>query len=91
MAIWFQIGIVLNGVHWTFQLGEHVAITGIAGLLVLLGLFTLPFVASAVWAARRAHASGTTPPMASRAQEDGGDSEADNKDINGLRYSVTRV
>ena len=72
---------------WKFQLGEHFTATGTAGLLILLGFFTLPFVMSAIWAVGRTRAGGTAPPVASHAQEDRGGSEEDGKKINGLRCS----
>ena len=45
---------------WTFQLGEYVTISGVAGLSILLFFFTGPFVASAIWAIARS-GSGPTP------------------------------
>ena len=77
--------------NWKFQLGEHFTATGVAGLLILLGFFTLPFIASAMWAASRTGAGGKTPPIISNAQEERGGSEKDGKDINGFRYSESRV
>jgi hypothetical protein len=77
--------------NWKFQLGEHFAATGAEGLLILLGFFTLPFIASAIWAARRTRAGGTTPPIASNAQEERGSSEKNGNNANGFRYSESRV
>ena len=45
---------------WTFQLGEYVTISGVAGLSILLFFFTGPFVASAIWAIARS-GPGPTP------------------------------
>jgi len=73
--------------NWRFQLGEHFTATGVAGLLILLCFFTLPFIASAIWAARRTRAGGTTPPLASNAQEGRRAAEKDDRNTNGFRYS----
>jgi hypothetical protein len=77
--------------HWKFQLGEHFTATGVAGLLILLCFFTLPFIASAIWAASRTQAGGTTPPIASNAQEERGGPKQDGKNTNGFHYSESRV
>lgn len=77
--------------NWKFQLGEHFTATGVAGLLILLCLFTLPLVASAIWAASRTRADGTAPPLASNTQEDHGGSEKEGKNKDGFRYSESRV
>jgi hypothetical protein len=77
--------------NWKFQLGEHFTATGVAGLLILLGFFTLPFIASAIWAASRTRAGGKTPPIVSNAQGERGGSEKDGKDTNGFRYSESLV
>lgn len=77
---------------WKFQLGEYFTADGLAGLLMLLCLFTLPFVASAVWAARRTRAGGTTPPpLASHAEGEGGGPEGDGGNTNLFRYSASRA
>ncbi len=91
-ALSMGVSILLdNSQNWKFQLGEHFTATGAAGLLILLGLFTLPFIASAVWAAGRTRAGGTTPPIASHAREGRGGSEEDGEDTNVFRYSESRV
>ena len=77
--------------NWKFQLGEHFTATGVAGLLILLGLFTLPFIASAIWAAGRTQAGGTAPPVASNAQEGHKGSERGGENTNGFRYSEGRA
>jgi hypothetical protein len=92
VAVSLGVSILLDDSrNWKFQLGEHFAAAGVTGLLILLGLFMLPFIASAIWAARRTRAGGKTPPLASRAQEEGGGSEEDGKNMNGFRYSENRV
>ena len=77
--------------NWKFQLGEHFTASGSAGLLILLGFFTLPFIASAIWAASRTRAGGTPPPLASDAQKEGGGVEQDGKNTNSFRYSENRA
>ncbi len=77
--------------NWNFQLGEHFTATGVAGLLILLCFFTLPFIASAVWAASRTQAGGAAPPLTSNIHEERGGSEKEGKDTNGFRYSESRV
>lgn len=76
---------------WTFQLGEYVTITGVAGLLVLIFFFTGPLVASAIWAIRRTGSGGTTSPFAQKAEGKGGVLEAETKKDNGLRYIQSRA
>lgn len=55
--------------NWKFQLGENFTASGVAGLFILLCLFTLPFFVSAIWAARRLRIDGPAPPVLS--QEEG--------------------
>lgn len=82
--------IVLDGSEsWRFQLGEHFMATGAAGLLILLGLFTVPFLASALWAAHRTHGGGTAPPQASRAEDDRGGSGKEGGKPDGLHFSAS--
>lgn len=76
--------------NWKFQLGENFTATGVWGLLILLGLFTLPFIASALWAARRTQAGGTPPPV-SDSQKEHKPLEKNDKNPNGFRYSESRV
>ena len=76
---------------WKFQLGEYFTADGVAGLFILLCLFTLPFVACAVWAAGRTRARGAAPPAASPTQDGRRDSEEDGKPPNGFLYSGARV
>ena len=83
---------VILGDDWRFQLGEHFTADGVTGLLILLCLFTLPFVISAVWAARRTRAGGTTPPLSSSKAEEGrGGSDGEGGNTNVLRYSAGRA
>jgi len=91
-ALGIGVSILLDDPRgWKFQLGEHFTAVGVAGLLILLCLFTLPFIASATWAASRTRAGGKTPPIAPEAREGGGGAEEDGKNINGFRYSESRV
>jgi hypothetical protein len=90
-ALSISVSILLDDSRdWTVQLGEHFTAAGVEGLLILLCLFTLPFIASAIWAASRTQTSGTTPPI-SIAEEGRRDSEKDGKNTNGFRYSASRV
>lgn len=77
--------------NWKFQLGEHFTASGVAGLLILLSFFTLPFLLSAVWAASRTRAGGTTPPIASNAPGERGGSEKDGKNPDSFLYSESRA
>ena len=91
-ALSMGVAILLDDTqNWKFQLGEHFTATGVAGLLILLCFFTLPFIASAIWAAKRTRADGKTPPAASNAQEERGGSEKDGKNTNSFRYSESRA
>ena len=73
------------------QGGEYFTLTGTVAALIPLLLFALPFAASAIWAARRVHSDGTTPPLAQGRQEEGADSEKETKGVNGFRYSESRI
>ncbi|MFN2510595.1 MAG: hypothetical protein ABR568_04030 [Pyrinomonadaceae bacterium] len=77
--------------NWKFQMGEYLNVTGVPGLLILLGFFTLPFIASAIWAANRTQANGTAPPLASNTQDEHGSSEKDGRSTDGFRYSEGHV
>lgn len=70
---------------WTFELGEHVSVTGIAGLMVLLSLFVLPFAASAIWAAKRS--SSNSPPRGNGYEEKRVGSEEEKRNQGGFRYA----
>jgi hypothetical protein len=83
--------LVDNSQDWKFQLGEHFTASGMAGLLILLGFFTLPFIVSALWAASRTRTGGTAPPLASNMEEKSGLLEKDTKNTNSFRYSESRA
>lgn len=75
--------------NWKFELGEYFTATGRAGLLILLGLFTTPFIVSAIWAATRTQTGGTAPPLASN---DEGESPKKKRECpNGFRYADSRA
>ncbi|HEX8772955.1 MAG TPA: hypothetical protein VF735_05070 [Pyrinomonadaceae bacterium] len=73
------------------QGGEFFTLRGTVAALIPLLMFALPFVASAIWAMRRVEPDGTAPPSAQGTQEKGADSEKETKDINGFRYSASRI
>jgi hypothetical protein len=50
-----------NANDWTFQLGEYLTISGVAGLAILLFFFTGPFIASAIWAIHQGGKGGAMP------------------------------
>lgn len=71
---------------WTFQLGEYLTISGVAGLSILLFFFTGPFVASAIWAIARSGSGPTTS-----AQKPEGETklpDQENRRPDGFRYIV---
>lgn len=91
-ALSLGASILLGGrKQWTFQLGEHFAATGVAGLIVLLSLFTLPFIISALWAVKRASGGHGLPPLADSSPGNQTRHEEDKQDINGFRYSEGRA
>jgi hypothetical protein len=57
-----------NAGDWTLQLGEYLTISGVAGLFILLFLFTGPFVASAIWAISSSGSDGTKGPFAGKTE-----------------------
>lgn len=88
VALSMSISLILDdSQNWKFQLGEHFTADGVAGLLILLGFFTLPFILSAVWAARSTRTVGTKPPLIPSKEEGYRDSEPDSKNTNGFRFS----
>jgi hypothetical protein len=90
VALSIGVSILLDGSqNWKFQLGEHFTANGVAGLLMLLCFFTLPFIASAIWAARRTQPGGTAPPLASNTREERAEERGKNQ--NDFRYSESRV
>jgi hypothetical protein len=76
---------------WKFQLGEHLAISGVAGLFVLLGLLTGPLVACAMWAIRQVYSAGNTPPLAHEMGDRDDASQKEAQKPNGFRYSESSV
>lgn len=90
----FSMGVSIlldNSQNWKFQLGENFTATGVFGLMILLCFFTLPFILSAVWAARRTGPSGTAPPLESNTQEENRRSEKDGKNTNSFPYSESYI
>lgn len=77
--------------HWRIDLGEGRSITGLAGAAILLVFFTLPFVASAIWAASRSHSNESGSPLAANLPEERYKSGDNTKDTNGFRFSETSV
>lgn len=77
--------------NWRIDFGEGRSITGLAGAFILLLLFTMPFVASAIWAASHSRSNGSVPPLASNLREERDKSGENTKDINGFRFSENRV
>jgi hypothetical protein len=93
LAVSIGVGFLLGDSRdWKFQLGEHFTADGVAGLLILICLFTLPFASSAIWAARRTRDDRMAPPPApSYAQERREKTDEDGGDTNGFRYSAGRA
>ena len=84
--------ILLGGAsHWTFQLGESISISGLAGLLVLLGFLTVPLLASAVWAFTRTSSGGSAPPLGQRTRDTQDVSEEDAERRNGFNYGFPAI
>ena len=77
--------------NWRIDFGEGKSITGLAGALTLLLLFTMPFVASAIWAARHRHSNGSMPPLGSNLRDEHDQSEEDSKDPNAFRFSQNHI
>jgi hypothetical protein len=77
--------------NWRIDFGEGRSITGLAGAFILLLLFTMPFVASAIWAARHSRSNGSMTPLASNLQEERDKSGKNTNDTNGFRFSENRV
>ena len=73
---------------WKLQFGEHLTIDGYAGAAVLLLLFTLPLVLSALWAVKRARFRGT-PPTLPVTEKNHKDSEDMGGGDHNLRYQQT--
>jgi len=80
--------ILQDSAAWKLQFGEHLTIDGYAGATVLLLLFTLPLVLSALWAVRRARFRGTPPPIAITEKNHKDSGNIDSGDHN-LRFQQT--
>ncbi|MCM3904324.1 MAG: hypothetical protein ND866_21730 [Pyrinomonadaceae bacterium] len=77
--------------NWRIDFGEGRSITGLASAFILFLFFTLPFIASAIWAAKRSRLNGTMPPLTSDLQQKRNDTEDHTKEINRFRFSESRV
>ena len=93
MAVNFGGSTLLEGRadNWRIELGERNSITGLAGAFTLLLFFTMPFLASAIWAATRRHSNGVMPPLAAGQQETRTKGEDNSNGANGFRFSEHRV
>ena len=93
MALNFGASTLLEGRadNWRIELGPGNSITGLAGAFVLILLFTMPFLASAIWAAKRRYSNGPMPPLAVDQQETRSKDGANSHDVNGFRFSEHRV
>jgi len=92
IAMSMGVSLVLDdSQNWKFQLGEHFTAEGVPGLFILLCLFTLPFVASAIWAASSIRRGGARPPMIPTQEEGRRDSEQDTTNVNKFRFSEGHV
>lgn len=91
-ALSMAVSILLDDSQdWTFQLGEHFKVTGVVGLVILLGFFTLPFVVSAVWAATRTRKGGTAPPFTPDSEEKRRRIRTEDDKTNGFRFAEIRL
>jgi hypothetical protein len=92
MALNFGGSTLLEGAvdNWRIEFGEHRSITGWAGAFTLLLFFTMPFLASAIWAATR-HSNAARPPLAGDQPETRTKGGKDSHSANGLRFSEHRV
>lgn len=76
--------------NWRIDFGEGKSITGLASAAILLVVFTFPFIASAIWAARRSRSNGTAPPLTSDLPRKVKRPD-DHTNDGGLRLSESRV
>ena len=81
--------ILLDSSGWKLQMGEHLTIEGYAGAAILLLLFTLPLILSAMWAVRRARFRGNPPALADIKSENTKDNRNAGSDNHNLRFSQT--
>src|SRR5215213_4164841 len=87
VALSISVSLVLDDSQdWKFQLGENFTAAGVKGLLILLCLFTLPFIASAIWAARSTRTDRTTPSPIPSIEEEHIDSKQDDRNTNCFRF-----
>ena len=77
--------------NWRIDFGDGRSITGLAGAFILLLLFTMPFIASAIWAARRHRSSRSVPPAVSKLPEENGQRGENKKNLNGFHFSENSV
>jgi hypothetical protein len=77
--------------NWRIDFGEGRSITGLAAAFILLLFFTLPFVASAIWAASRSRSSGSGPPLYSDPAAEGDKLGENRDDTNSFRFSANGV
>ena len=75
---------------WRIDFGEGRSITGLTGAAIMLLLFTAPFIASALWAARRRRSNGSAPPLASDLTEKREEPE-NPKGSGGFRFAASRL
>lgn len=73
--------------NWRIDLGEGRSITGLASAFILLLLFTVPFVASAIWAARHIRSNASMPPIACNLHDARDKAGESRKDTNSFRFS----
>jgi len=93
LALNFGASTLLEGHtdNWRIDFGQGRSITGLWAALSLLLLFTMPFVASAIWAARHSRSNGASPPLTTNLPEKHDDTDNHTKDINSFRFSESRV
>lgn len=77
--------------NWRIDFGEGKSITGLASAIILLLVFTFPFVSSAIWAASRSRLDGSAPPLTSDSPGTRNDTDDHTKDIDSFRFSESRV
>jgi hypothetical protein len=92
MALNFGGSTLLEGRadNWRIQAGEGTELTGLPSALILLFLFTMPFVVSAIWAARRRNTSAPGSGLGSKLTDDRFSADEKN-DVNHLRLSEHRA
>jgi hypothetical protein len=74
--------------NWRIDFGEGRSLTGMGAAFLLLLLFTIPFVASAIWAASRSRSGGTGPRLSSDPAPESVKSGENTNDTNCLRLSM---